>query len=511
MKKLISSLFLLAIMAICNGNIAQAEIYNVAGKELHILGQISQTVNYGFKDTYDYEKGINTVLTDVLLDAGLILNDELRLNTLLGLSADWIYELKSGDDSWKSKGFSESRDEMYFDDEYWQVLKELHVTWAPGDFLFRVGKQVVTWGLIDGPNILNQINPEDGRRGETETEFETSVIPIWMMRAEYNPGIYSDFINDLNIQFLFNPNADFIPSQQLEPGPDTNGIFSPAVGQGFGSFDKTEIKPDEWDSEGYEYGVQIQAFIRGSIVNLNYFNGTANEYVSELNMEAAGENIGNNLAAGLGPDPFRYDSLGLGHLPIAVHWPDQEFFGGYISHDIQSWTFMPGKSTPILKFECAYELDKVFEVNSDYVLEEGAPSFLEKDVFTWGVGIEWNIDIPYITARGNGLIFNSSYISSRILDYDHRLNGPQDDTFLIFGISTLYMSARLKPDFTLVRDMEAEEELYTLSAEYLYSDSINISGGVKIYDGPSIVEDSASLGLFQNKNHVFFKIIYQWG
>ena len=502
-KKLILSLFLLAIMAICNGNITQAEIYNVAGKEVHILGQISQTFNYGFKDTYDYEKGINTVLTDALLDAGVILNDELHVNTIVGLSVDWIYDFKHGDDSWNRKGLNLSRDRMYFDDEYWQVLKELHATWTPGNFLFRVGKQAVTWGLIDGPNILNQINPEDGRRGETEIEFETSVIPIWMIRAEYNPGIYTAFLDDLNIQFLFNTNADFIPTQQLEPGPDTNGIFAPAVGEGFGSFDKTEIERDEWDSENFEYGLQFQAFIKGSIVNLNYFKGTANEYVSEMDMEAA---MGNIMDHG---DPFRYDSIGLAHLPIIVHWPDQEFFGGYISRDMQSLTFMPGKRSPILKFECSYEFDKEFEVNSDDVMA-GAPSFIEKDVFTWGAGIEWNINIPYITARGNGMTFNSSYITSRIQDYDRRLDSIRDDTFLIFSVSTKYLSARLTPDFTLVRDMEANENLYMYSAEYIYNSSITVSGGYKHYHGDSFIEGSSSLGLFQNKNHAFFKITYQF-
>ncbi len=48
MKKLISSLFLLVVMAIFNGSITHAKIYNVAGKEVHILGQISQVFNYGF-------------------------------------------------------------------------------------------------------------------------------------------------------------------------------------------------------------------------------------------------------------------------------------------------------------------------------------------------------------------------------------------------------------------------------------------------------------------------------
>ena len=516
MKKLISNLFLCAIIAVCTGNITHAKIYNVAGKELHILGQISQTVNYGFRDTYDYEEGINTILTDVLLDAGLILNDDLRVSTILGLSADWIYDVKSGDNDWENKGFNESRDEMYLDDEYWQVLKELHVTWTPGDFLFRVGKQVVTWGLIDGPDILNLINPQDGRRGDTESEFETSVIPIWMLRVEYNPDMSSTFISDLNIQFLFNPNADFIPSQEQGLGPDNGGInFVPALGEGFGSMDRTMITPDEWDSDGYEYGVQIQAFIGGTILNLNYFKGIANEMVSETDMVASGENYVNNVwINGILPDGhpaqfFRFDDSGRIHIPVTSHYPDQEFFGGYISHDMQSWTFMPGKKTPILKFECAYHVDKVFEINSDLI--DGVVSELfEKDMFSWGVGIEWNINIPFITVQGNGITFNSSYIAAHILDHDSDMGSAEDDNWLIFGMSTKYLSGRLVPDFTLVRDMEARENLYQFSVNYLYNSSITLSGGVKIYDGPTDVEAATSLGFFQNKNNAYFKITYQF-
>jgi hypothetical protein len=38
-------------------------------------------------------------------------------------------------------------------------------TWTPGDFLFRVRKQIVRWGETDGFRLMDQINPLDQRRG----------------------------------------------------------------------------------------------------------------------------------------------------------------------------------------------------------------------------------------------------------------------------------------------------------------------------------------------------------
>ena len=44
---------------------------------------------------------------------------------------------------------------------YWQLLKEVHLTWTPKNFNFRVGKQIVVWGETDGFRLMDQINPLD--------------------------------------------------------------------------------------------------------------------------------------------------------------------------------------------------------------------------------------------------------------------------------------------------------------------------------------------------------------
>ena len=113
---------------------------------------------------------------------------------------------------------------MYLDKEWWQVVKEAHVTWSPGNFMFRLGKQIVSWGEMDATPVSNQINPLDKSRGISDVEFETQIIPIPLLRVEYYPEIYAGPFSDVTVQFVFNPNAEFIPHKQFSSGNDVYGV-----------------------------------------------------------------------------------------------------------------------------------------------------------------------------------------------------------------------------------------------------------------------------------------------
>ncbi len=77
------------------------------------------------------------------------------------------------------------------------------------------GKQIVSWGELLAFRIMDQINPLDGRRGFLDIEFETTIIPIWLFRADYYPKIKLSWLQDLGFEFVYNPNADFIPNQDI--------------------------------------------------------------------------------------------------------------------------------------------------------------------------------------------------------------------------------------------------------------------------------------------------------
>ena len=186
------------------------------------------------------------------------------------------------DNSWNDKLFSKSKHNLNVDDKYWQLLKEAHLTWTPGDFMFRVGKQIVSWGELLAFRIMDQINPLDQRRGFSDVEFETTIIPIWLFRADYYPKIKLSWLQDLGFEFVYNPNADFIPNQDIQ-----QEMRMEASGHPMSRFpvliwlQRMRIlgTPKRW-KEGNEFGFRVKANMLDSIVTLNGFYGRDNSPVT---------------------------------------------------------------------------------------------------------------------------------------------------------------------------------------------------------------------------------------
>ena len=152
-----------------------------------------------------------------------------------------------------------------------------------------MGKQILSWGEMDGFRIMDQINPLDGRRGMADVEFENTLIPIWLVKSEWYPKTNISFLQDLALEFTWNPNVTFIGDQNVLFGNDDGGIWNPFVrfpdptapgGEViFGSAIYNPNKPANWSSNGYEYAFRAKGVVNDFIVTLNYFYGLDNSPV----------------------------------------------------------------------------------------------------------------------------------------------------------------------------------------------------------------------------------------
>lgn len=203
----------------------QAEQFLFLGAPLNLFGFASQTAQFSLKgDHYDPEEGLQQALFTLFAEADYSPSRHLTLYGSGILTLDLVYPIKHDDRSWEDKGFADSEDDLFIDNKDWQALKEAHVTWSPGAFLFRVGKQIVSWGEMDFFRIVDQINPSDERRGFSDVEFETTIIPIWLVRAEWWSTLNLGAVQEAGLQLVFNPNAEFIPNQSYTTGNDVAGI-----------------------------------------------------------------------------------------------------------------------------------------------------------------------------------------------------------------------------------------------------------------------------------------------
>jgi len=477
-----------------------AKQFKVAGRPLNLFCYLTQQVAFSMHDDdyYDTEEGLQSALFNFLLEGDYTFSDDLKFYGAGMLTLDWIYDIKHDDQSWNEKLFNQSRDNLYMDDESWQLLKEAHFTWTPGDFLFRVGKQIIAWGETDGFRLMDQINPLDQRRGMADVEFETTIIPIWLLRAEYFPRIGINWLQDLGFEFIFNPNADFIPNQNPSTGNNAGGIWAPNVmvplapGQyaHLGSADMAIEEPNSWDSDGFEYGFRIKTLIKDAFLTLNYFDGLDNDPVQR--MAAAPPEIG-----------VASDGLAIIHPSMEGYYPDFRFAGITFSKDIipLKASFLGGVS-PVLRLEAFYGFDNTFATSLN--------TFEKSDEMRWAIGIDWKVKIPFLNPR-TYFALSGQFYQRKILDYPSGYefsNLEDDNNMTTLSINTSYLHNKLVPSFFWMNDRTNNADMYKLQLVYDYSYKWHYTLGALIINGN---KPGKGFHVFENKDQVYFKISYKWG
>ncbi|MDD5435608.1 MAG: hypothetical protein PH343_09290, partial [Nitrospira sp.] len=72
-------------------------------------------------------------------------------------------------------------------DKYGIALKELYLDMFFGSMDFRIGKQIIRWGIVEGWRILDDVNPLDFKE-HILRDVADRYIPLWMIKADYYVG-----------------------------------------------------------------------------------------------------------------------------------------------------------------------------------------------------------------------------------------------------------------------------------------------------------------------------------
>ena len=411
----------------------------------------------------------------------------------------------------KTRGSTGPGANLAHDTDLRDVLQEAHVTWSTGDFLFRLGKQIVVWGETDAIRLMDQINPLDQRRGITDVEFESTVMPIWLVRADYYFDVGSSWLQDLGLEMIFNPNADFVPERLTYPGNEHLGIWAidvpmdmgPMGKAHMGSFNDDISEPDEWDPDGFEYGIRLKAVAWDAIITLNYFYGRDN-----------------NRAAIFVPampiiEPNGFDDQPVVHLSRKGHYPLFRFAGATFTRDFESLNLSAlGGVAPVLRLEGLFGKNNTFSTN----LPPGLDRFEKYDEIRYAIGIDWKIKIPWLNPRAYFTLMPQFY-HRHIFSYptDHKLMDgagppvPENTYMTTFRISTTYFHNKLEPSFTWVGDHSYHSGFFIPQLKYEYDDQWNFTLGAVLIDGSGDV-NRAGQGLhkLRNKDHIFFTASYRF-
>ena len=494
---LVISLPVLSILYLL-ASLARAEEYILFERPLNLLGYVTQGGAFSLigKNKYDTEQGLQSALMNLFVEGDYKISNELKFYGSSMLTVDWAYQLNANRESWHEKLFSKSN-RLNVDGQYWQVLKEAYLTWTPGNFMLRVGKQIVSWGETDGIRLIDQINPLDQRRGFADVEFETTIIPTWLIRTDYSLPIHSSWLQDLGFEFVFNPNAGFIPNQVIRTGNDEGGIWAPNIlipgpfpsGEAhLGSTNADIETPAPFSPKGFEYAFRIKSIVKDSIITLNYFYGLNNDFVAR------------NTA----PPTVTLASDGklIIHPFIEGKYPLFRFVGATFSKDITpvKSTLLGGVS-PVVRFETLYAFNNTFLTTLN--------TFDKSNELRWALGTDWKIKIPLLNPRAYFFV-SSQFFYRNIIDYPsgYDLVDLKKHSYAVtLLIKTSYFNGKLVPSFFWLRDITTRSDFFKLELLYDYTHNWRFTLGTLLFRGE---EKNKGYQVFDNKDQIYFKVTYRW-
>lgn len=129
-------------------------------------------------------------------------------------SVTWInqflYDMASDLDDGFDDAHGEANDveSLQYYHQFKEYFREFYVDIDHRNMKFRIGKQQVVWGKLDGGRVMDFINPEDYREGLewAGDDWEYSRIPLWMLNVKY----FTDWLGQgTHLQFLWIPDFEY--------------------------------------------------------------------------------------------------------------------------------------------------------------------------------------------------------------------------------------------------------------------------------------------------------------
>ena len=504
----VSSLFCLVVFL---SSPAAAFDVPLGSKKATVMGYLNQGACYGIGgDRIDTQEGFQQAIFQGLVEAQLKWNQDLRFFVSGKLNIDWAYQINRNDSDWNDKQFDKSKKRLNVFSHGRDILQEAHFSWTPGNWFLRFGKQIVVWGETDGFRLMDQINPLDQRRGITDVEFESTVIPIWLMRLEYFIQPDSSWMTDLGFEFIFNPNFDFRGDELIETGNNKAGIWAPYIvaietplpypnDRAYLGSQVLDIDDPEsfMHHDGFEYGFRLKAIVWDSIVTLNAFYGR--------------ENVPATKAAPVPPSFVRNDFDGRFILQPATegYYPRQRFVGFTFTRDFEDlYITALGGIAPVLRIEAWYAFNNTYTEDPQTATE----SFEKFDEIRYAVGIDWRVKLRWLNPR-DAFMISPQFFHRRIQDYPGSKiaqNGQllrENNYQYSLMVNTTYFHNKVIPMFFWLRDETNRADLYKMQITYERSDTWNYTLGANIFDGS---KPGRGFEVFDHKDHLFFTISYRF-
>ncbi|MBW2368224.1 MAG: hypothetical protein JRH15_10090, partial [Deltaproteobacteria bacterium] len=171
-------------------------------------GYLQNITGLRLEDGVNESGDLSTFRNELFLDFSARFSDELQFNAIARGHYEGSYGLDSGIHQ-RPDGESTTPGPDTLDHVNDFDFREYYLTYSPGNFIIKIGRQQVAWGEADAIRIADIINPLDLSWRWSFPTWEEIRIPLHMINLAYN---IPDSARDVRFEVVYVP-ADFRPHQ----------------------------------------------------------------------------------------------------------------------------------------------------------------------------------------------------------------------------------------------------------------------------------------------------------
>ncbi len=331
---------------------------------------------------------------------------------------------------------------------------------------FRIGRQIVRWGVVAGARVTDEVNPFDFSEfilRETDDRF----IPLMMLRTNY-------FYGDSRFEFIWIP--EVVPHRPAPKGSE---------------FEQFEILPGFKATQSFidsELSVNLEAFDNSEVAfrMMENFNGL------ELGMTAfyTWDDF---------PTSFRsLDGSSGGGFGAAIRAPDFfpeqrriTIFGTMLSKSIGRF---------VLNAEYAYVFDKFFGTLLTVGTSNPTLGEAQRDYMKYAVGLD-------VTYWGTDL--SLSFLQQYILNWTEIILQDRVDTVASLFLRKAFMNERIVVQSLILYFVNEDDILLRPVVEARISDNVKFRFGADFFVGDrgARVGEFDFIGFFKDSDRFYLEII----
>lgn len=327
------------------------------------------------------------------------------------------------------------------------ALREAYLDHREEHWGFRLGRQLVIWGVADGVRITDLVSPMDMTEFLAQ-DYDDIRMPVNALRF-----------------FLFNENMKL----ELLAVPSFEGYKLPVdVGNPWSIFPEKSSKPVVWSEEGSRPKLRF--------TNIEY-GGKLSFTLPGMDFSLAALHTWNKMPV------ISYQSSDS-HTVVSPQYYRMGFFGGDISKPLGQF---------VLRGEMAFNIDKHFS----YRPEAGAVAQKGFNTVNYLVGVDWYAPFEWMVM--------AQFSSESILRYEPQITQPHHYSLLTFNVSKKLFDSTLQlSNFTYI-DLKYKGWFSRFTSSYALNDHIQLSAGYDWFGG-----NEGIFGIYRNNSEVWIKAKYSF-